>query len=402
MIFTKNARLAPAVFALVISTFAASVSAQEDNIEQEFDVGRGGMLTLKSDAGAISVSSWDQNRVRVRVRNAENFDVQLEQSGNNVNVLAERERSGGIFGWGGSNISFDVDVPEEYSVDLDTGGGMIEVGPLIGDVTADTSGGRIEIGAVTGDVRADTSGGRIDIDDVDGDVIADTSGGAIEIGNVTGDVTADTSGGNIRIGDVGGEMEADTSGGSITVGQGSGPVNLNTSGGTIRADYALGPIVADTSGGNIILEGSEVSVEADTSGGNIEIARSNGAVTADTSGGSITIRQAVGPIRADTAGGRIDAELIAYSGTRDASVELETAGGDVTIRVPSDHSASIVADLQVSRRSRGDYRIYTDFPLTIQEDDDGDIVGRGDINGGGDRIYLETNNSDIHIVSVED
>ncbi len=34
------------------------------------------------------------------------------------------------------------------------------------------------------------------------------------------------------------------------------------------------------------------------------------------------------------------------------------------------------------------------------EDDDGDIVGRGDINGGGDRIYLETTNSDIHILST--
>ena len=36
-----------------------------------------------------------------------------------------------------------------------------------------------------------------------------------------------------------------------------------------------------------------------------------------------------------------------------------------------------------------------------REDDDGNIVGRGSINGGGDRIYLETTNSDIHIVSVE-
>ncbi len=380
---------------------SGGVQAATDDIEQEFDVGSGGTLTIDSDAGAIEINTWAENRVRLRIRNTNGFDVEISQSGNDVRVLAESER-GGFFGIGRSNIGFVADVPTTYSVDLDTGGGAIRVPDLTGNVVADTSGGRIEIGNITGDVEADTSGGRIEVGDVDGDVHADTSGGGITLGNVTGDATADTSGGNIRIGNTGGDMLADTSGGNITVGEGGNRVELDTSGGTIRAGWALGPIIADTSGGNIYLAGSEVRVEADTSGGNIEVERSNGAVLADTSGGSITIRQARGPIRADTAGGRIDAELAAFAGDRDGSVELETAGGDVTIRIPASHSATIVADLEVSRRRIGDYRIYTDFPLTIQEDDDGDILGRGDVNGGGDRISLETNNSDIHIVSVPD
>lgn len=398
----KSTILTAAALLIAFGFSSASLAASADDYNQEFEVGSGGTLVLNSDSGPIEVSTWDQNRVRVRIRNAEDFDVSMEQQGDDVLVIAESERRGGIFGgFGRSNIRFDVNVPVDYNVDLDTGGGHISVEPINGNVRADTSGGRIEIGRVIGNVEADTSGGRIEIDDVDGNVSADTSGGSITIGNVTGSVSADTSGGQINIGDVGGDLVADTSGGSITVGRGSGRVELDTSGGTIRADWAVGEIIADTSGGNIYLAGSETRVEADTSGGNIEIDRSGGEVVADTSGGSITIRQAVGPIRADTAGGRIDAELASYAGSRNASVELETAGGDVTIRIPSDHGASIVADLEVSRRARGDYRIYTDFPLTISENDDGDIIGRGDINGGGDRIYLETTNSDIHIVSVE-
>ena len=386
---------------LALSASHITLAASADSFDEEFDVASGGTLILNSDAGAIDVDTWDSNRVRVRIRNAGDFEVTMEQQVNDVIVIAEAERRGGIFGFGGrSNISFNVTVPSDYNVDLDTGGGAISVAPINGDVRADTSGGRIEIGRVVGDVIADTSGGRIEIDDVDGDVSADTSGGSITIGNVTGDANADTSGGRIEIGDVGGSIYADNSGGNITVGRSGGSVELDTSGGTIRADWAEGELVADTSGGNIYLAGSETRVEADTSGGNIEVERSGGEVIADTSGGSITIRQAVGPIRADTAGGRIDAELASYSGSRNAAVELETAGGDVTIRIPSNHRASIVADLEVSRRGRGDYRIYTDFPLTINEDDDGNIIGRGDINGGGDRIYLETTNSDIHIVSV--
>ena len=374
--------------------------AATDDIEQEYDVSPGGTLYIQSDSGPIAVNTWGQDRVRIRIRNSDGFEVELAQDGNDVRVLAESERRS-LFGIGRSGIAFNVDVPLYYNVDLDTGGGSIQVADLNGEVRSDTSGGRIEIGNVTGDVEADTSGGRIEVGDVDGDVSADTSGGGITIGNVTGDADADTSGGNIRIGNVGGDMLADTSGGNISVGQGGNRVELDTSGGTIRAAWALGPVIAETSGGNIYLAGSDTRVEADTSGGSIEIDRSNGPVNADTSGGSITIRQARGPIRADTAGGRIDAELAAYDGSRDASVELETAGGDVTIRIPGDHGARIVADLEVSRRSRGDYRIYTDFPLTIQEDDDGNIVGRGNINGGGDTIYLETTNSDIHIESSD-
>ncbi|MFN3162363.1 MAG: DUF4097 family beta strand repeat-containing protein [Pseudohongiellaceae bacterium] len=348
------------------------LAASSDDIDQEFTVAAGGTLTVNSDSGPIEVRSWERNVVRVRIRNRGSFEVDVAQEGNDVVVIADQE--GGLFGFGGSNIRFDIDVPRQYNVDLETGGGSIDVGDLAGDVHADTSGGSISIGRVTGgDVVVDTSGGRISIADVDGNVSADTSGGSISIANVTGNVEADTSGGSIRTA-AGGDIYADTSGGNIEVGEGAGRVELDTSGGTIRAGWAMGPLIADTSGGNIFLEGSETSVEADTSGGNIEIRRSNGPVYADTSGGSITIRQSRGPIRADTAGGRVEAELLAFSGERDATVELESSGGDVIVRIPADHGARIVADLEVSRRSRGDYRIYTDFPITIQEDGNGNIL----------------------------
>jgi DUF4097 and DUF4098 domain-containing protein YvlB len=384
-----------------VFTLSSIVQAASDDIEQEFDVSPGGTLIVDSDAGAIKVESWDRNQVLVRVIKTDGFEVEVVQAGDSISVTAEYERRG-LFGSRRPNISFRVSVPKQYNVELDTGGGPIDVADLSGNVTVDTSGGSIQIGKISGgDVKADTSGGSIDIQDVDGDVEADTSGGRITIGNVTGDVIADTSGGAIVIGNVQGDMYANTSGGNIDVGQGAGRVELDTSGGTIRAGWALGPIIVDTSGGNIVLEGSETSVKADTSGGNITVEKSNGPVDADTSGGSITIRKSVGPIRADTNGGRIDAELVLSDGPRAGEVELETAGGDVTVRIPSSMPASIYADLEVSRRGRGDYRIYTDFPLTIQEDDRGNIVGQGDINGGGGRIYLETTNSDINILSVK-
>lgn len=374
------------------------VQAASDDIDREFEVGVNGTLSIESDAGSIEVRSWDQNLVRLRVRNASGFDVEIEGSGDDVNVVADSR--GSLFGLRRSNIRFTVDVPVQYNLKLNTGGGNITVADISGEVEADTSGGNIEIGVVTGgDIHADTSGGNIEIRGATGDVEADTSGGNITVGDVIGNVVADTSGGRIRVGNVQGDLEADTSGGSIEVGETTGRVRLDTSGGSIRAAWAMGSISADTSGGNIYLAGSDTRVRADTSGGNIEIDAANGPVEADTSGGNITVRNATAAVHADTSGGRIEVDITTSTGRVGGNVELDTAGGDITLRVPVNFQARITANLEVSRRSRGDYRIYTDFPLTIQEDD-GDIIGRGDINGGGDRVSLRTNNSDIYIVSV--
>jgi len=97
-----------------------------------------------------------------------------EPRGNDVTVVADF--SGGLFYLRRSINGFAVDVPVYYNVELNTGGGSINVGDINGKVEADTSGGRIIVSVVTGgDVNMETSGGSIDIEKVDGDVLADTS-----------------------------------------------------------------------------------------------------------------------------------------------------------------------------------------------------------------------------------
>jgi hypothetical protein len=46
------------------------------------------------------------------------------------------------------------------------------------------------------------------------------------------------------------------------------------------------------------------------------------------------------------------------------------------------------------------YDIFSDYPLSkkqTEEDDNRSICGTGDINGGGDRVYLRTSDGNIHI-----
>lgn len=372
------------------------LAAQNGDIEREFAVQPGGTLNILSDAGAITVRIWDEPRVRVRVLDPDAFDVSFEQAGNEVRVVAEDDR-------GRSRIRFEAQVPSQFNLELDTGGGAIEVGEIIGNVMADTSGGSIIVRRVeNGNVVADTSGGRIEIGEVlNGDVTAETSGGRIEIGNVVGNVEADTSGGTITIGNVDGNISADTSGGNIEVGEVTGNVSLDTSGGSIRAGYAGGSLTADTSGGNITLAGANRLLIADTSGGTIRVERSGGPVQVDTSGGNIYLGPINGYIEADTSGGSIQAELGTLEPGQDAHMMLDSSGGDIELRLPATHPATINARIEVSRRARGDYRIYTDFPLSISGEDEREVLGRGDINGGGDLIRLSTSNGDIRISRID-
>ena len=343
---------------------ASSLYAASNDKEWNFDVKPGGTLNVVSDAGSIDVETWKQNAVRVIVRNAQRYDsneleLRVEKHGDDVDIRADIRGSRRNM-----RISFRIMVPDQYHVDLHTGGGSIEVDDITGEVQVETSGGSIRIGDVIG-----------------GSVNADTSGGSINIGNVDGDVDANTAGGSIRVGNVGGNGDIRTAGGSIRVGMVQGPLSVHTSGGSIR------------------LDGSEDSVRADTSGGSINIKRSAGSVEASTSGGSITIGEAGGYIEADTAGGSIEATLSVSAD--DSHITLESSGGDITLTIPAGHAATVNADLRVSRRYRGDYRIYTDFPLTIEDENERRIIGRGDINGGGASIRLSTSNGDISILSLD-
>jgi DUF4097 and DUF4098 domain-containing protein YvlB len=156
-------------------------------------------------------------------------------------------------------------------------------------------------------------------------------------------------------------------------------------------------VKAETSGGSIKIEGSKGKVDLDTAGGSIYVGSSEGPVIADTAGGNIKILQARGYIEADTAGGSIEAEMIETNNKLDTHVYLDTAGGSITVYLPKTFAASISAELEITRSAKRDYRIYSDFPLTIKGEKSDMVTANGDINGGGDKVTLETTNGDIYI-----
>lgn len=237
----------------IILCLSASLpaTAVERNVEKSIDVKRGGTLYLNSDLGGVEISSHAQNTVQVKVRmvahtssdsRAEdifnNFTLDFNKNDKDVTISGSLPKR---WFWNNYHLSvyFNVTVPEQYNLDVRTGGGRIIVGDIKGQVTVKTSGGGIKLGNIKGEVNARTSGGGIDVKDV------------------TGNASVKTSGGGIRIGSVKGNLEARTSGGPIIAEltrQVDGPVELRTSGGGIRltipADFKAN-LDASTSGGRV-------------------------------------------------------------------------------------------------------------------------------------------------------
>jgi DUF4097 and DUF4098 domain-containing protein YvlB len=358
-------------------------------IDRSFEVKTGGVLHVEAPNGSIEVKAWDKNDVRVvverRVKSRdeeearavlEDYPTTIEKKGNEIWVETE-----GWGRWGDSDrieASYRMTVPRQFNVSLTTAGGSINVDDLDGDVFAKTAGGSIEVGDITGEVELKTAGGSIVVSGGGKVVEVETAGGSIDIGKANGVVIARTSGGSIRVDRAAGGIEAETAGGSITLGPSGGDVDASTAGGSIRIEATEGKVRASTAGGSISVDGSGGPVKVTTSGGSIQVEDARAGVKARTSGGSVSV------------------ELNVVKGT-DATSELETAGGDVTVYLPEDLAVTIDARID---RTKGRYKIHSDFPLDVEYSRNS-ARARLDLGGGGDKIRLRTREGDIRILELK-
>jgi DUF4097 and DUF4098 domain-containing protein YvlB len=195
-----------------------------------------------------------------------------------------------------------------------------------------------------------------------------------------------TSGGGIAASDVTGEVRADTSGGGLQFARLHGPLNGDTSGGGIRVTDCEGPIKIDTSGGGIEVTGGSGTLNGDTSGGSITIKNFKGPASVDTSGGGITIENVAGKVKGDTSGGSIHAVLLSPV---PGDVSLETSGGGITVKVSADAAFNLDAE-----SSGGG--VHCELPVTVQGKREHDHL-KGQVNGGGPVVHLETSGGGVHV-----
>ncbi len=179
----------------------------------------------------------------------------LVQSGNDIHIghIDDPELRRNI------SISYEVTVPAETDLRVDTGSG---------NQTVEGIRGPLEVSAGSGDLKLSSIGDRVH---------AQTGSGDIEINRVQGNVHAKTGSGSIRAEDIAGGFEADSGSGHIALRQ-----------------TAPGSVRVDTGSGGMELHGVRGSLEAKAGSGTIEAEGSpTGAWNVHTGSGEVNLQDSV-------------------------------------------------------------------------------------------------------------
>ena len=400
----KFVRHSVTVFAcatLVLPWFPASAT-QRATVDRSGVLNTRDGLTLKliADEGSVRIVPLDRGAAPV-VRYSVHIETDLR--GNQAQHLLERysvtaksspygveivgalpqPRPAGVQ----FSVHFEIAVPANYNLDVNTEVGDIETMDIGGTASLVTQGGNIHtqrIGRTSLQsasygrpvAKLVTEGGHIQVGDIVGDVSAFTAGGHIVAGYISGEANLHTGGGHIRAQGIGGRAELATEGGNISVGKASKFVSVKTGGGQIDFGEVDG------------------SVRAQTGGGGIRVMYVAGPMEVESTGGSICLTRVASSVRASTGDGTITAWINPAENQSSGAVhlagasQLSSGSGDIVVYLPRNLAANIEAIVE----SGGEKRIEADPALALRFNNSGPGAVKGwlALNGGGAPLRLKT------------
>ena len=248
--------------ALVLTAAAAFGATLTENIDKTFDVKPGAEVRLTNVNGGITITSWDEPRVRVVAEKKIKGDkseaqaamkelrVEMQQRDGGLVIIThypkEHDGIGSFFDWlSGDDIDaqvrYQLTVPRSMNLDVRNTNGGIHVTRVAGRMELDTTNGKIETAGCAGSLDASTTNGAISAEltkvTPGQDITLSTTNGRITVAvpkNFAGEVDAGTTNGAIatdlpvattRIGD--NQLRGTINGGGT-------PLKLRTTNGAIQ------------------------------------------------------------------------------------------------------------------------------------------------------------------------
>ena len=251
--------------------------------DQTVQVAKGTKLDINNFAGDVIVKVWDKDAVRVEVNNSDRETVDIKQVEQSLRIRSRSTRGGPP-----RSLDYTISVPSW----------MEGVG---GDVSVETT---------HGDVKVRGGSGFVSLKSVQGEITLEKAKGRVEVRAVNE---------SIRLADISGDLSAESTNGSIILDRiDSGNVDLYTVNGNISYDGAI------------------------KEKGLYRLTTHNGLIAmpiADKANASLTVRTYNGSFRSTFPIGDPDKRNKRFSvtlGNGSAHVELESFGGTIALRRPTD------------------------------------------------------------------
>jgi hypothetical protein len=206
------------------------LAAAQTSVDRSFPTTANPSLLLHSYSGKITIEGWDQNVIEIHGQSAgEAAEVIIMDSEQKVSVQvhpkSERFSSEDV------SLDFDIRVPAQASVRVDSERGEIVVRNLQGSLAIEGVSTNVSLSRLKGHITVRTVDGSIEIQSTDGSINADSISGSLRFVQVNGpELVANTNSGAILYeGDFG-------SGGTYVLNNYSSPIDILT---TARASFDL-------------------------------------------------------------------------------------------------------------------------------------------------------------------
>jgi Putative adhesin len=314
-----------AVAAMVCYSALPVAAAAEGSFQRTLQTTGPVNLDISTGSGSVQVRSGGSSRVQVtgHIRASEWFsgghaedkikrlqaNPPISQTGNSIRIgrIDDPELQRNI------SISYEVVVPAETELRVESGSGDQSVDGIRGPLELTAGSGGLKISSIGDRVRAETGSGDIEINRIQGNVHAKTGSGSIRADDIAGGFEADTGSGHVRL--------QQTAPGSVRVDTGSGGMELRGVQGSLEAKAGSGTIQA---------EGNPTGAwRLHTGSGTVQLkvpSRAGFDLDAHTSSGSISVEQ---PLTVQGSIGR--KEVRGRVGGGGVPVEVETGSGDIQI-----------------------------------------------------------------------
>jgi DUF4097 and DUF4098 domain-containing protein YvlB len=293
--------LLTAAFAAAVGLAAPADQAREaraPQTDQTVPVSRGGRLRVNNFAGETVVRVWEKDAVRVLARHSARVRVDVRQTDGGVSLSASAERGPS------SSVDYEITAPAWLPIRVDGTYNFVSIEGTQAEVAVEN---------VRGDIVIKGGSGFVTAKSVEGEILVERAKGRLSLSGVNED---------IRVSGASGDIVAETTNGGITL------TSIESS-----------SVEATTVNGDILFEGT-------ANRGAFRFASHNGDIVIampETASATIVVRSYQGdfastlPVKGPPASEVERGRRVSYTlGGGAADVEVETFGGDIRLRRPSE------------------------------------------------------------------
>jgi hypothetical protein len=195
----------------VLITTAVLTHAQQKTINKKFENIKN--VDLSTSSGDIAIRKGTGTTVEVTVKHSydeQSFTAMMEQR-NGTLVLKEEFSRGSHSG----NSSWELSVPDNTKLNLNTGSGDVSVEGLKGDVRSNLGSGDVEVSNMSGNMNFNTGSGNINVNKTDGELSFNSGSGDIRASGGSGKYSFNAGSGDITVRNLKGGFSLNTGSGDI-------------------------------------------------------------------------------------------------------------------------------------------------------------------------------------------